>query len=313
MENHIGLAFTSDAITLSNFQTNAGTRVLANLDKIAYPFTYEENIFFLEENTVRLANLVLNKFESLHLEPSTISISIESNLSLVKRIEIPVGLSEKEESTQIQWDLNNSLISPLGEYVYLKTNNLYDRNTYKEVLVIALRKDIIDFFKSFIDFTKIKLNNLSTNHLATELCFQNSMQDITDDINILFRVNADRLESLCMLDKKLYMSDYEKIKPVSTRSKDEILLEKITNYKKKMENYFEQLFNSQQQINQIYLYGMEINEDFISLLSKNISTNISTLNPLNNINVAENFNKEEKNETEISGFVECIGITLDSD
>ena len=158
-----------------------------------------------------------------------------------------------------------------------------------------------------------KLNNLSTNHLATELCFQNSMQDITDDINILFRVNADRLESLCMLDKKLYMSDYEKIKPVSTRSKDEILLEKITNYKKKTENYFEQLFNSQQQINQIYLYGMEINEDFISLLSKNISTNISTLNPLNNISVAENFNKEEKNETEISGFVECIGITLDSD
>ena len=313
MENHIGLAFTSDAITLSNFQINSGTRLLANLDKIAYPFNYEENIFFLEENTVRLANLVLNKFESLHLEPSTISISIESNLSMVKRIEIPLGLSEEEESIQIQWDLNNSLISPLGEYVYLKTNNLYDRNTYKEVLVIALRKDIIDFFKSFIDFTKIKLNNLSTNNLATELCFQNSMQDIADNINILFRVNADRLESLCLFDKKLYMSDYEKIKSVSTRSKDEILLEKITNYKKKTENYFEQLFNSPQQINQIYLYGMEINEDFISLLSKNISTNISKLNPLNNISIAENLNKEEKNETEISGFVECIGITLDSD
>ena len=313
MENHIGLAFTSDAITLSNFQINSGTRLLANLDKIAYPFNYEENIFFLEENTVRLANLVLNKFESLHLEPSTISISIESNLSMVKRIEIPLGLSEEEESIQLQWDLNNSLISPLGEYVYLKTNNLYDRNTYKEVLVIALRKDIIDFFKSFIDFTKIKLNNLSTNNLATELCFQNSMQDIADNINILFRVNADRLESLCLLDKKLYMSDYEKIKPVSARSKDEILLEKITNYKKKTENYFEQLFNSPQQINQIYLYGMEINEDFISLLSKNISTNISKLNPLNNISIAENLNKEEKNETEISGFVECIGITLDSD
>lgn len=310
MENHIGLAFTSDAITLSNFQIDSGKRVLANLDKIAYPFNYEESIFFLEENTVRLANLVLNKFESLRLKPSLISISIESNLSLVKRIEIPSGLSEDEEANHIQWDLKNSLISPLGEYVYLKTNNLYDRNTYKEALVIALRKEIIDFFRRFIDFTKIKLNNLSTNHLATELCFQNSMQESTEDIDILFRVNADRLESLCLLDKKLYMTDYEKIKPVSSRSKDEILLEKITNYKKKTESYFEQLFNSPQEINQIYLYGMEIKDSFISLLSKNISSKISTFNPLNNLNVEGNL---EKNKNEIPGFVECIGITLDSD
>jgi hypothetical protein len=313
MENHIGLAFTSDAITVSNFKIDSGKRVLLNLDKIAYPFNYEESIFFLEENTVRLANLVLNKFESLHLEPSLISISIESNLSLVKRIEIPSGLNDDEEAKHIQWDLNNSLISPLGEYVYLKTNNMYDRNSYKEALVIALRKEIIDFFKRFIDFTKIKLNNLSTNHLATELCFQNSTQESKENIDLLFRVNSDRLESLCLLDKKLYMTDYEKIKPVSSRSKDEILLEKITNYKKKTENYFEQLFNSPQQINQIYMYGMEIKESFISLLSKNISSNISTLNPLNNISLEENFEKEVKDKDEISGFVECIGITLDSD
>lgn len=172
MENHIGLAFTSDTITLSSFQIDSGKRILTILDKIAYPFNYEESIFFLEENTVRLANLVLNTFESLHLEPSKISISIESNLSLVKRIEIPSGLSEEEEARHIQWDLKNSLISPLGEYVYLKTNNIYDRNNYREALVVALRKEIVDFFKRFIDFSKIKLNNLSTNHLATESVFK---------------------------------------------------------------------------------------------------------------------------------------------
>ena len=76
MENHIGLAFTSDAITISNFQINPGSRVLTNLEKIAYPFQYEESMFFLEENLVRLSNLVLNKFESLHLQPTQISISI---------------------------------------------------------------------------------------------------------------------------------------------------------------------------------------------------------------------------------------------
>lgn len=139
------------------------------------------------------------------------------------------------------------------------------------------------------------------------------MQESTESINLLFRVNTDRIESLCFLDKKLYITDYEKIKPISSRSRDEILLEKITNYKKKTENYFEQLFSSPQQINQIYLYGTEIKERFIALLSKNISSNISTLNPLNNINLDKNLENELKDKNEISGFVECIGITLDSD
>lgn len=313
MENHTGLAFTSDAITLSNFELKSGIRVLTNLDIIAYPFRYEENIFFLEENIVRLANLILNRFESLHLEPSAISVSIESNLSLVKRIEIPTGLDEKEEAKHIEWDLTNSLVSPIEEYLYLKTTNFYDRNTHKEVMVVALRKNIIDFFKSFVDIAKIKLNNISTNSLATELCFQNSIKNSTDDINILFRINSDRIESLCLLNKKLYMSDYEKIKSVSTRSKEEILLEKITNYTKKTENHFEQLFNSPRAIKNIYLYGMDIKESFISLLSKNISTNISFLNPLENINLAENLTTAEYDISKKSGFVESIGITLDSD
>ena len=180
-------------------------------------------------------------------------------------------------------------------------------------MVIALRKDIIDFFKSFIDFTKIKLNNISTNHLATELCFQNALKDLEDELTILFRVNSDRLESLSLLDKKLYMSDYEKIKPVSSRSKNEILLEKITNYKKKTENYFEQLLNAPQTINNVFLYGMDLNENLISLLSKNISSKISILDSLSNITMVENANNFDLDEKEISGFVECIGITLDSD
>ena len=180
-------------------------------------------------------------------------------------------------------------------------------------MVIALRKNIIDFFKSFVDFAKIKLNNISTNNLATELCFQNALTNDNDNINLLFRINSDRIESLCLLENKLYVSDYEKLKTVSTRSKEEILLEKITNYIKKTENHFQQINNSTQKINNIYLYGMDIRENFISLLSKNISTNILTLNPLDNINLAENLVTTKNNIDETSGFVESIGITLDSD
>jgi Tfp pilus assembly PilM family ATPase len=313
MENHTGIAFTSDAITLSNFQVSEGTRILSNLDKINYPFQYEENIFFLDENIVRLANLLLNKFDSLNLQPSVVSFSIESNLSLVKRVEIPNGLDEKEEARHIEWDLANSFISSIENYVYLKTNNFFDRSTHKEVVVIALRKDIIDFFKKFVDFAKIKLNNLSTNNLATELCYQNHSDNKKEDISLLFRLNDDRLESMCVLDQKLFSSEYEKIKPSSSRSKEEVMLEKITNYIKKMESYFGQMPDSKNNIEGIHLFGYDMRESFVSLLSKNISTKIEVLNPLDNLTLAENLKINELSEYEKSGFVESIGITLDSE
>ena len=47
MENHTGIAFNSDVITISNFQVSKGNSVLTSLDKMNYPFQYEENIFFL--------------------------------------------------------------------------------------------------------------------------------------------------------------------------------------------------------------------------------------------------------------------------
>jgi Tfp pilus assembly PilM family ATPase len=313
MENHTGIAFTSDVITLSNFQVNATSRVLTNIDKINYPFQYEENIFFLEENIIRLSNLLLNKFESLHFQPSSVSISIESNLSLVKRIEIPVGLEEKEETRHIEWHLANSFISPIENYVYLKTNNFYDRPAHKEVMVIALRKDIIDFFKQFVDFAKIKLNNLSTNNLATELCYQNLKGNTKNQFSLLFRINSERLESMCVLENNLFTFEYEKIKPLTSRSKEEVLLEKITNYIKKTENYFEQVFDSTKKLETVYLFGQKLQESFISLLSKNISTNISILNPLKNLNLADNLKSSEIGAHELSGFVESIGITLDSE
>lgn len=313
MENHIGLAFTSEAIILANFQVDAGKKVLSNLDKIAYPFQYEENIIFLEDNIVRLSNILLNKFKALHINSPAVSISIESNLSLLKRIEIPHGLDEKEEFQHIQWDLNNSLINPVEEYFYLKTNNVYDRNTHKEVLVVAIRKNILEFFKSLINFSKLKLINLSTNNLAAELCFQNTFKENNEEINLLYKVNSDRIEFSCLLEKKLFMSEYIKLKPTNSRSIDEILLEKITNYKNKTENYFEHLTGSAKKVNNIFLYGMGFQDNFVERLSKNVSTEVAIINPLININTSKNLDNFEMKLNELSEFVESIGITLDSD
>ncbi len=315
MENHIGLAFTADTITFAYFTKNNEELILSNLDKISYPFPYDESVFFLEENIIRLANLILNHCESLQIHPNSVSISIESNLCLTKRIEIPHDFKTKNEAEHIHWDLGNSVISSLDNYVYLKTNTCYDYQKFKEILVIALRKDIIDFFQSFADFAKIKLKNMSTNQLAAEVCVNNIVNDSSEKLNLVHRITSNRLESICLLNGSLFMSKYEKLKPGVLSSNDEILLEKISGYTKFVENYFEQSENTQRNIDHIYIYGSELNENFISHLNKNISTPLAILNPIKNVKLSQELSDSlnNNNNNNLSGFVECIGVALDAD
>lgn len=313
MENHLGLAFTADSITFAHFKKNNEELILSNLDKISYPFPYDESIFFLEENIIRLANLILNHCESLQIQPFAASISIESNLCMTKRIEIPQSFKDKNEIDHINWDLSKGVISSLDEYVYLKTNTCFNHQNFREILVIALRKNILDFFKSLFDFAKIKLSNISANQLAAEVCLKNIVDGQMGNINLLHRITSNRLESICLLNGNLYMSNYEKLKSVTSRSLNEILLEKITSYTKYVENYFEQSDEPEKNIDQLYIYGTELKENLTSLLNKNISIPLSILNPTKNVTLSSDLSDSLNDYNNLSGFVECIGVVLDAD
>jgi len=313
MKNLIGLAFTADAITIAHFKISPDEQILNSLDQISYPFNYNESNFFQEDNIVRLANHILNHLESKQVQPSSVSISIESNLCLAKRIKIPLNMVGKDEAAHIHWDLENSTITPLEEYVYLKTDSVFNRNGFKEVFVIALRKSIVDFFQKLVGITKLTLTNLSSNHLAAEICLKHASDKYIDGINLLFRISQQRLESICLYNGNVFMSNYEKIKMNSVSSVNEILFEKIADYLKFAENYFGQIDGAASTINQAYLYGSEITEELMSLLNRNISVPISVLNPINKLNYSPEVNKLVGNTNNLAGFVECIGVALDAD
>jgi hypothetical protein len=313
MDNHIGIAFTPDAITTSCFKKSPEEHILTGLSKISYPFPYDESNFLKEENIVRLANLLLNHFESSHIDVSSASISVESNLSLAKMVKIPFNLNEQEEEKHIQWDLQQSLASDLDEYVYLKSETTFAWESFKEILVIALRKDIIDFFKSLANFAKINLNNLSSNQLAAEVCFKNAYSEKSDNLNLLYRITNNRLESICLLDGNLYMSNYEKINSASPRSLNEIILDRITDYAKYVEENFEYVKDSTTKINQIFIYGMELTDHFKSLLNNNITIPFLTFDPISNLKLSPELKTSLNTIKNVADFVECIGVALDAD
>ena len=195
MHAHLGLAFCVESIKYTRFLKNDQTLILDHLGSVSYPFAYNEADFFTDENISLLVNLINAEILSGHDDFKDLSVSIESNLATMKRIALPDNLDKKEEDDHIAWDLAQSLIEPLDQYVYFKTVNSFEKDNYTDYLTIAIRKKIIDAIKKMGDKLGLNLIDVSINQLVSEIALRNYLKDQTDGLIAIFKITASRLES----------------------------------------------------------------------------------------------------------------------
>lgn len=312
MHAHLGLAFCVESINYTRFLKNDQALILDHLGSVSYPFAYNESELFKDENIALLANLIKSKILAGQTDFTDLSVSMESNLATLKRIPIPDNLDRQEESEQITWDLAQSLIEPLDQYVYYKTTNSFENDNYTDYLTIAIRKSIINAIKSMSDLLGLNLIDVSINQLVAEIALRNSLKDQVDGLIVIFKIAASRLESTFLWNGNYYTSHYDRIPLDSiSGSTDNDMLTKIKSKVKQMENLFEQITQKQIKVERIFLYGDNIEEKFIQSLQENISVAVFRLNPIQNVEKSEKFQIAVPSLEESTRYVESIGVVLD--
>ncbi len=312
MHAHLGLAFCVESINYTRFLKNDQALILDHLGSVSYPFAYNESELFKDENIALLANLIKSKILAGQTDFTDLSVSMESNLATLKRIPIPDNLDIQEENEQITWDLAQSLIEPLDQYVYYKTTNSFENDNYTDYLTIAIRKRIINAIKSMSDSLGLNLIDVSVNQLVAEIALRNSLKDQVDGLIVIFKIAASRLESTFLWNGNYYTSHYDRIPLDSiSGSTDNDMLTKIKSKVKQMENLFEQITQKQKKVERIFLYGDNIEEKFIQSLQENISVAVFRLNPIQNVEKSEKFQIAVPSLEESTRYVESIGVVLD--
>jgi len=312
MHAHLGLAFCVESIKYTRFLKNDQTLILDHLGSVSYPFVYNESEFFTDEKISLLVNLINAEILSGHDDFKDLSVSIESNLATMKRIALPDNLDKKEEDDHIAWDLAQSLIEPLDQYVYFKTVNSFERDNYTDYLTIAIRKKIIDAIKKMGDKLGLNLIDVSINQLVSEIVLRNYLKDQTDGLIAIFKISASRLESTFFWNGNFYSSQYERLQTAgNTELVENDFLTKIKSKVKQMENLFEQMTQKQLKIERIFLYGDTIEEKFINSIKKNMSLVVFRLNPFQNIEKSEKLLIALPSPEESTRYVESIGVVLD--
>jgi hypothetical protein len=106
-----------------------------------------------------------------------LSISIESNLAALKRIVLADNFSKEEEREHIIWDLSQSMIEPVNQFEFFRTENQFTSESSKDYLTIAIPKKIITFFKQISQINGYVLSDVSVNQLVAEIALKNVISE----------------------------------------------------------------------------------------------------------------------------------------
>lgn len=312
MHAHLGLACCVESINYARFLLNDQKLILDHLGSVPYPFAYNEAELFSEANIAALADLINTKILVGHSDYKSLSVSIESNLVTMKRIALPDNLDAEDENDQISWDLSHSLIEPLDQFIYYKTENSFKNDNFTDYLTIAIRKSIISAIKDLSSSIGLNLVDVSINQLNTEIVLKNLLKGKTDGLIAVFKLMNSRMESVFLWNGNYYSSHYDRLlSDSSLDSAENDLSTKIKSKIKQTENLFEQMIQKQIKIEQIFIYGDLIEEKTIQSLQKNMSVTISRLDPIRNIEISEKLQMNLPPSEESTKYVESVGVVLD--
>jgi len=160
MNNTFGISFSDTAFHLAHVQTDETETRLVSARSFAYPFVFSFETLLEENNLQQLAAIIKSYKDEIGTEPVGLAVSVPVNYGYPKRVAVPIETDAELLGIQAEWELKNYLHGDLSEYKILKTDNEIGFDTYKEIIFLAIKKEIIQKFFKLSEWCEISLSGL---------------------------------------------------------------------------------------------------------------------------------------------------------
>ncbi len=252
------------------------------------------------DNLTFISDIIVKYKKENHISDIGLNFAIPVNFAMTKRIAVPLDSTEIVLFDQIEWELNNYLGSSKADYKIIKTNNEVVFDSYKELLIIALKKDLIENINILAKKIGASLNLLSLNIFSVENYLKaNDLVNKTEN-QLIFKVGKYHLDTYLYIEGEYYFSFTDSVHNfnIEDDEKNKKILMLAKDRHKKCQNLLEQMpFKTEPNI-QTFIYGNGLNQTNFKLISDNFSEKINKL-PLDQTSDFHNFD---------SAFIETLGI-----
>lgn len=265
-------------------------------------------------SSIRVIADDINKlYETSGFEHTQAALSIDSDLVLIKKIPTDTSLEAEELREQIRWEIGQLMINQLESFIIdyetLETKN--GSTQEKQVVVVTIRKAVVDYLREIFAATDLHLRAIDVDVFSAQRVLADAYAFAPDQKIALVDIRQRNLQ-FSIIHHGFYLL-LEVNYPTEDGfevgiNKDEQLARMISKELRRiiLDN---KLGKSVEDMDEIYLYGEDVEDNVIELLSQAHNVNLHRFNPFEKIPLSESLTDTEvTNHPE--NFVTSVGVAI---
>ncbi|MFQ5707247.1 MAG: type IV pilus biogenesis protein PilM [bacterium] len=277
--------------------------------RVRQPLNFE---VFSDKNIARRFAEDINRlYELQEFENKNAAFSLDSKMVMIKKIPVDKNLDGKDLEEQINWEVRQFIISPIEEYIvdyeYLSSST---HENLVDMLIVVVRKKIIDFLKSVFKQTKLKLKSIDVDIFSAQRALQINYDYGNSDRIGLIDVEERNIHIL-ILEGKNYFISQDLALPVNNRNleSEETSVSRLISKELRKIILDHQLGRSVEDLDEIFLYGEALEDRLLEDLQNTHDVRIDRANPFKRIKLVAQA-KEGTSRLQNERFMISVGAAL---
>ena len=282
--------------------------------KIDFPLTVDS---LGDENIIaNIGNELSQILMENNLSSRNVVFSLESPMTLIKKLPYDENLSEEDLINQVDWEVKEFSYSPEDEYI-VDFHKLAHSNKrpMPEMVVVSVREKLISKLKKLFVNSRIQVKVIDLDVFAAIRAIKVNYDLREGEIIALIEVNPTGLLFTIIEDKEFYFSQEVSLTKLglevdSLESSEEEDVAKFISKELRRIILDNKLGENIENLNRIFLYGDMVKDNILENLQNNYNVRIDRANPFRRLLFAPNVSVDENIWSRPETFTVCVGSAL---
>lgn len=282
--------------------------------KIATPLTVKT---LGDENVIaKIGNELSQIFLDNNISPKNVVFSLESLMTLIKKLPYDNNLSEEDIINQVDWEVKEFSYSPEDEYI-VDFHRLSHSNKRQvpEMVVVSVRERLISKLKKLFANSRLQVKVIDLDVFAAMRAIEVNYDLREGEVIALIEVNPTGLLFTIIEDKEFYFSQEVSLTKLgleidSLESSDEEEVAKFISKELRRIILDNKLGENIENLNRVFLYGEMVKDNILENLQNNYNVRIDRANPFRRLLFAPNVSVDENIWSRPETFTVCVGSAL---
>jgi len=283
-------------------------RQLASL-RMEEPFDFRT---MNKDNAItKVSETIESALHMRNIQASRAALSIPDRMALVKVFPIDANMNDLEKNEHLQWEVEQFLLSDEQEYIKDFQNLPFVTGLQNQMMLVAVRKMIVEFIKDVFAKTSLKLTNVDLDMFSAIRAVEANYDFRPESKAVLVQFDEFFFKVVQIQEGKFLGFEefsYNKGENNSETKSVSLLAEEVF---KKIDQMISYYFDEcdQSDLDRILLFGRYIPTGLIDELQELCPAPVDTVNPFNKIRLSAQA-EQSRGTHDFHDFLIAVGTAL---